>query len=51
MFMNKHQSYGNSNHDNVFIVDLSVMKKKENIKYNIYSYITTLILGYLVDII
>ena len=47
MSMNKHYSYGNSNQDNIFIIELNL----KNIRYNINSSITTLILGYLVSMI
>ena len=43
----KHYSYSNSNQDNIFIIELNL----KNIRYNVNSYITTLILGYLVSMI
>ena len=47
MFIYKHYSYGNSNQDNILIVELNL----KNIKYNVNSYIIILILHYLVNMI
>ena len=53
--MRKYDSYGSPNRvnqDNMFIIGLSLPYLKSiKTKYNIYSCITTLILGYLVDMI